>query len=315
MTLIDNAVRSMQIGIEDYGDATRVVSSVRNVHAGILLLFKEKLRQLSPPHSNEALIKQRIIPSRDSSGVITFVGKGKNTVDIQEIKERFKSLSVQADWTSFDRLTEVRNNVEHYYAMDPDHMVQEAMAKAFAVANRFIRTELQAEPAQLLGSPSWDKLLEIKDVFDKEKAECRALMALVPWVGDSLRSAVDQFECVECSSSLLVPIDASAPPPDVALQCRGCGHRMEFAEQAAKLLSEAYWGDAFEAAKGGGDPPLADCPGCGQETYIVEDDRCPACEYVRRHKECLVCSTDLSADEQELGGLCFYHADVMSRDD
>jgi hypothetical protein len=315
MTLIDNAVRSIQIAIDDYEDATRVLSSIRNLHAGVLLLFKEKLRRLSPANSNEALIKQRIVPSRDSSGGIALVGKGKNTVGIQGIKERFDHLGVRADWKSFDRLTAVRNNVEHYYTTDPVHVLQEAMAKAFAVANGFIRSELQDDPAKLLGSPSWKQLLAIKEVFDKEKSECSALMGQVNWPGSGLRAAVDQFECDKCSSSLLVPVDTSAIPPDVILECRGCGHRIDFSERAAELLGEAYWGESFEAAKGGDEPPLYQCPGCGEEAYIAEDDCCATCGYEREHKECLICHSYLSPDEQELGGLCSYHAHVMGRDD
>ncbi len=315
MTLIDNAVRSIQIGIDDYDDPIRVISSIRNVHAGVLLLFKEKLRRLSPPNSDDALVKQRIIPTKDAAGAIVFVGKGKNTVDIQEIKERFSKLGVQADWTSFDRLATVRNNVEHYYATDPAHVLQEAMVKAFTVANSFIRSELQDDPARLFGMPSWDKLLSLKEVFDKEKAECSALMGQVQWTGEALRWAVDQFQCNQCTSSLLAPVDISVTPPEVTFECRGCAHRMEFAEQAAGFLGDAFWAHSFEAAKDGGDPPLYDCPECGVETFIMEDDRCANCGYEREYDECLICHATLGPDEQEYGGFCAYHADVMSRND
>jgi hypothetical protein len=59
-TILENAVQSLQIGIEDYQstDQRRTLSAVRNITAGVLLLFKEKLRQLSPPNSNDVLIKQ-----------------------------------------------------------------------------------------------------------------------------------------------------------------------------------------------------------------------------------------------------------------
>jgi len=50
-TILDNAVQSIQIGIEDYrsSDPRRLLSAIRNVQAGILLLCKEQLRRLSPP--------------------------------------------------------------------------------------------------------------------------------------------------------------------------------------------------------------------------------------------------------------------------
>lgn len=61
-TILANAVASVQIGVEDYlsDDPRRVLSAVRNLSAGILLLFKERLRELSPTNSDEVLIKQQI---------------------------------------------------------------------------------------------------------------------------------------------------------------------------------------------------------------------------------------------------------------
>jgi hypothetical protein len=47
MDLLNNAVESIQVGIEDYeaGTPARLRSCVRSIHAGVLLLFKERLRQ------------------------------------------------------------------------------------------------------------------------------------------------------------------------------------------------------------------------------------------------------------------------------
>ena len=65
MILFANAVESVQIGVEDLlkNDDRRVLSAVRNVHAGVLLLCKEKLRRLSP--ADELLLAQRFQPRPD----------------------------------------------------------------------------------------------------------------------------------------------------------------------------------------------------------------------------------------------------------
>ena len=91
MSIIQNAIDSIQIGIEDYenGDDRRSVSAVRNISAGILLLYKEKLCQLSPEDNKELFIKQNISPIQNNNGDIIFEGKGRKTVDVQSIKERF----------------------------------------------------------------------------------------------------------------------------------------------------------------------------------------------------------------------------------
>lgn len=49
--LLKNAVESIQIGLKDYQDIDkdprRELSSIRNIYAGILLLYKYKLQQHS----------------------------------------------------------------------------------------------------------------------------------------------------------------------------------------------------------------------------------------------------------------------------
>jgi hypothetical protein len=76
MSLLDNAIESIQVGVEDYlmDDNRRYRSAARNIFAGILLLYKEKLNRLSPPHSEEALIKNKIKFIYTDEGSVTFAG-------------------------------------------------------------------------------------------------------------------------------------------------------------------------------------------------------------------------------------------------
>ncbi len=55
-TLFDNAIQSIQLGVEDYqaNDPRRALSAVRNFYAGILLLAKEVLVRTAPGASPEA---------------------------------------------------------------------------------------------------------------------------------------------------------------------------------------------------------------------------------------------------------------------
>src|SRR3954467_2940312 len=101
MELLDNAIESIQVGVEDYRSGTRprLLSAVRNIHAGILLLYKEALRRESPADSNDVLLMAKNLPSRDSIGKVTIVGVGRKTVDTQQIKERFQGLGIGTDWS------------------------------------------------------------------------------------------------------------------------------------------------------------------------------------------------------------------------
>lgn len=99
-SLLTNAVQSIEIGVEDFrsSDPRRLISAVRNVQAGVLLLCNEKLRALSPAGSDEVLIKARITPGLDAAGNLAFKGQGEKTADEQQIIERFGQLGIKLDW-------------------------------------------------------------------------------------------------------------------------------------------------------------------------------------------------------------------------
>ena len=114
MSLYENALHSIQIGVEDFAasDPRRLLSAIRNIHAGILLLCKEKLRRFP---NGESLLKQRLEPALGPHGILTLKGVGNKTVDLQGIKERFASLGIPFNWADLDRVTKIRNDMEHMF--------------------------------------------------------------------------------------------------------------------------------------------------------------------------------------------------------
>ena len=133
MSIIQNAVDSIAIGLEDYlsTDKRRIVSSARNIFAGIILLFKHKLCELSPSDADEVLIKQQVLPKIDTIGAVRWIGKGKKTVDIQNIKERFKSLGIVVNWKRLDEIKQYRNDIEHYFSKLNTQSVQKLISDSF----------------------------------------------------------------------------------------------------------------------------------------------------------------------------------------
>lgn len=174
MSIFENAIQAIETGVEDFkqGTAPRLKSSVRNVHAGILLLFKHKLKQMSPSGSDEALLKQRILPVLQD-GIVVFKGDGKKTVDLHTLQQRFKSLNVEVDWKAFDSISSIRNEIEHYYTAANLTVIKEALAKSFAIASRFASTELDVDLRDHLSEAAWEQLIEIKEFFEEERQRCR----------------------------------------------------------------------------------------------------------------------------------------------
>jgi hypothetical protein len=207
-TILDNAVESIQVGIEDYrsDDPRRLVSAVRNVHAGILLLCKEKLRRLSPPQSDEMLIKQQSRPI-ERDGQIVIVGHGKKTVDQYQIKERFTSLNIPMDWKLIERLTDHRNTIEHYRFSGQREELQGIIAASARIIGHLVTDVLSADPLELLGRDCWEVLLETEEVFDKELASCRATLESIEWYAPRMAESLDDLTCTACGSTLIYQSD------------------------------------------------------------------------------------------------------------
>jgi uncharacterized protein YbaR (Trm112 family) len=317
MSLLNNAVESIQVGVEDYltKDARRYLSAVRNICAGILLLYKEKLCRLSPSHDNEILIKKDIRPGYDDDGNVIFLGKGKKTVDVQEIKERFSSLEIKVAWGKFDELNQLRNEIEYYYTDKSPDTVREIVAKSFILIRDFISEHLEEEPHQCLGAECWQALLETTEVYVAEEKACRKSLKQIDWKYQTLRNALDKVRCPVCHSSLIKAEDEGEYSISSQLICSSCGEEFYFGDVVEKCLVESLAGESYIAMKDGGEEPLGLCPGCHRETYMLDEGICAVCDYEKEYLECRICGTYLSLDEQFLDGLCGYCQHLIDKDD
>ena len=317
-TILNNAVQSIQIGIEDYqsSDPRRALSAVRNISAGVLLLFKEKLRELSPADSDEVLIKQRISP-RQSHGEVTFVGSGKKTVDVQQIRERFEGLAINVEWKRVDKIIKARNDIEHYKTTETSGRLRELLAESFVVIRDFLSQHLGQEPHELLGASTWEVLLNVADVYDAERQSCREQMGEVNWRTGALASAISLLRCPSCGSELVKPTDTSTTDPVwSSCYCSACGTEFDLNDKLTEeVIDEFFAADAHIAIKDGGDPPTTICPECGSDTFIIDEDLCAVCYETRAYTECLICGAGLTPEEQDLGGLCGFHHHVITKDD
>jgi|SRR5665213_160586 len=317
MDLLQNAMESIKAGVEDYeqGDHGRLLAAVRGIHAGILLLYKEALRRLSPTNSDEALIKAKILPKRDAQGHIFFVGDGKKTVDVQQIRERFLSLDIVTDWTRFDRITNVRNEVEHYYTKTSKKALQGLIADAFVVTRHFITTQLQEDPLTLLGDETWQTMLEVADVHDAERAGCVAALKAFPWESGAVEQGVLEITCGACSSDLLrPPTGVTKFDYDMTLECRACGETTTAEQFVPEAVKAALAGAMYLSHTDGDEIPYTNCPECGADAYIMEDQCCALCGESAEHT-CARCSSAIPAEEMGSSPYCGYCEYMMNKDD
>ncbi|WP_204103246.1 MULTISPECIES: hypothetical protein [Spirulina sp. CCY15215] len=316
--ILQNAIQSIQIGVEDYQatDPRRVLSAIRNVSAGVLLLFKEKLRLLSPPNSDEVLIKQNIRPTKRDNNVI-FLGHGKKTVDLHQIKERFSGLNINVDWTRVDKIIKIRNEIEHYYTSQSESTVKELLSDSFIVIRDFLISQLNYQPIDILGEETWKTLLQITEVYEKELQECRQQMKAVDWKSESLKKAIEKLRCPSCHSELVKPVDIGTEDPVWSdCYCSSCGHEFGLNDKTIEKVLDDYFGlEIYLSYKQGGETPIATCPECGRETFVYEEGKCVVCLESLCYTKCMICEEGLGPDEQIFEGLCSYHYHSATKDD
>jgi len=318
MKLLENAVKSIQLGIEDFenGDDKRIISSVRNLYAGILLLFKEKLARLSPANSNEVLVKSKAVSKKQSDGKMISVGVEKHTVTRKQIQERFQNLNINIEWKRVDKIAAIRNDLEHYYSTDNHDAIREVLSQTFLIMTDFIKHQLNADPLDLLGNDCWTKLLNIHEFFEKEKSGCHQELGKVDWQSEILSTAINEVMCDSCGSPLVLPQNGNSKNlEDTKFVCRSCDNIMSFSKATESCLKEYFSFEIYLHYDDGNELPLVKCPDCYKDGYIIEEDRCAICGYESEYENCARCGTTLGIDEQHLGGVCDHCNYIMSKDD
>lgn len=318
MSLFENAIHSIQIGVEDFAsdDSRRILSAVRNVHAGVLLLCKEKLRRLSP--DSAVLLMQKIEPVLDAAGALSLTGSGTKTVDVQGIKERFKSLAISFDWNDVDRVTKIRNDMEHMFYKGGEALAREAVSDAFLAIRDLLTTVLDEEPVDVLGAACWGALLDNNKLFKQELAACRSTVESIAWKTNGARIASEKFICSACGSTLIKQLDRDNTDQDEAeFVCAACGEAADTEALIVAAVDEAYSAEAYIAMTDGGEPPVGVCPECSKNTYVFADGGCAHCGFeMPDDATCAVCGDRLTLDDYENGsGLCGYHRWTAEKDD
>lgn len=309
--LLQNAINSIEIGIEDYElskqNDRRIISCVRNIFAGILLLFKYKLAELSPANSDEVLIKQNILWVIEDDNIIA-KGKGEKTVDVQSIKDRFKSLNINVTWKDLDDINTYRNKIEHYYSEFPIDTVKEMIAKAFPIINDFIRNNLYKNPEDLFNNTTWNTFLSLNNVYEQERSICLDNLNKLDFYHDEIFETLSNHKCSKCGYGLITVEDGvnSMYADQHTYRCKSCNKTWNYAELVSECLDEKYKKEWWECREGG-EEPVVICPSCGG-TYDYIANICYSCTEEGLDSICKICCGNIPASELMFSPLCGYCA-------
>lgn len=296
-TIKDNAVLSIRLAVDDYktGDPGRTISALRNITAGILLLYKEKLLRLSPPGSEEVLIKKRILPKLQGNKLV-FVGSGKTTVDRQEIQERFKSLNINVNWNRTEKILDLRNEIEHYRSDQVPSVMREVFGSAFFVIDEFCREHLDAIPYDLFGADVWEVFLEEERFLTALQASIEESNRHIQWATPDMKDVACHFKCAGCGSGLLRVKDCQADYESLEYHCLTCGRDNSFDELIEDALAEAYYTDIYLTFKDIGEHYLEECGNCWKDSFIPSEGHCVVCGH-KPYKVCENCGSEYTLDQ------------------
>jgi hypothetical protein len=316
-TLFDNAIQSIQLGVEDYrsNDPRRALSAVRNYYAGLLLLATEVLIRAAPQAAADDILGARYKPVPDGAEGVKYVKVGHQTIDFSTLAERFKDFGLKINRAPLDELNRIRTDIEHYCTNEPRQRVREAIAKAFPVAVDLFALAEEA-PREVLAD-AWQTMLDVRDVYERELQECEKSFA-------ALKSEVNvleqiSFNCPECRSDLVGQIKATNTDPwSIRAVCRSCGAEPNGDKLVEHSLDAHFQVEIYRAFKDGDIPPLDQCPECGRHTYVVGEEHhgCALCEFVL-DPSCANCGSTLIASDAhpEDPRLCSYCYHMLTKDD
>ncbi|KXG86137.1 hypothetical protein [Agrobacterium bohemicum] len=315
--LLRNAIDSIEVGVEDFqsNEGRRALSAVRNVHAGVLLLCKTVLWQHSPDGEG-SLIYIKMEPKKRADGKIEWQPNKNKTVDAFDIKARYKLLGLTLDWTKLEELTKHRNTIEHLYLTTPEAVVKEALANALPLINTIMRDQLKTNPEQEFRTECWTFLLNNADIFAEIEKECAATFEKLQWPESEVGFPIEHLSCTNCGSSLIRQQDPdNTTPIEIEFACRACGEdSLDLGEMMEPALASEAAGLAYIAMTDGGEPPIASCYECGQETYLIDVGQCVVCD-ASAPGECGVCGEAIHVNDynESYPGLCGYHAHQAER--
>jgi peroxiredoxin family protein/DNA-directed RNA polymerase subunit M/transcription elongation factor TFIIS len=308
-SLFDNAIQSLQLGIEDYeaNEPKRALSAVRNFYAGTLLLAKEALVRAAPKAKTKDVLGTQFKPVPDGRGGIE-LSPGNRTVDFHEIGERFTVFKLKIDRQALNELNRIRNDMEHLYTQASRESVREAIAKAFPVVIDLFR-QIKEDPRTHLGA-CWTTMLDVKAVYDRELKQCCETFAGVEWKSAALSEAARS--CNKCGSHLVYRLDESRKESGFAdAECLQCGEKIDAITLMETALEAHFEYESFSSVKDGGEDPLGLCPECGTKTYIVWDNENQCVNCFMQLGACARCGESLtpdnvSSDSSDLCGYCSY---------
>jgi len=164
-----------------------------------------------------------------------------------------------------------------------------------------------------LGTAAWSVLIEVSEIYEREKQECHASLQSLEYYDNEILNAFEKYSCNECGSELIFSSTREGEAINADYICKSCEKRLTYEELVGEAISEHYSWDVYLSHTDGGESPLADCPECGGD-YLYERGVCALCGHSAEHV-CQRCHSRIMPEELSTAPFCGYCAYVMYKDD
>ncbi|MBH47513.1 MAG: hypothetical protein CME71_05035 [Halobacteriovorax sp.] len=316
--ILQNALDSIELGMDDFelGEHKRIVSAVRNFYAGVLLLGKECLVRSVPGENGMHIISSRYTPFIDEGdSKLKYRPVGTKTIDIEEMKSRFRDFGLKWPESNINNLQRLRNNLEHFHAKESTSQMREIIKECFPIIENFFEI-LGLDPSREI-SDAWSTMLKEKEFFNDVQGKCIKSFASIEF---PVELDFSNLKCEICESSLIYQADESNKYlSDVELKCKSCGEDYVAPHGFPRMVVDQLCGaDDYNSVKGSGEGVIFDCNSCGEDTYVSTSDVniCFFCEE-SVGGECVRCGDGLGIENQSINNpsSCDYCDHMMSKDD
>ncbi len=302
-TVFKNAIFSIIIGFEDFEnsdrDERRILSSVRNIYAGVLLLAKAVLVKWSPEDDPNLLISKNIKPFKQDNGIIKFKSHGRSTINRYGIYKCFNTLDLEIDSGPIDKLAKIRNDIEHKYVECSKNILEEAIIDALPVITDLLRIHLDTTPADELGD-TWKSMLKLEKLYKAELSSCRETIKKIEFYSPTVEKY--GLVCPKCNTKLIAQENSeNNSQGKMKLICRACNEKPEIEQVIVHTLSEATWSESHLRAKETGeDGPCSSCPECENDSYVDFENKCAVCGHCIEKLSYGLCDNSLNLEEINL---------------
>ncbi len=232
----------------------------------------------------------------DGSGGVTFNADSSRTINLENIKKRFRDFGIEIEHDRLTKLSQIRNEIEHRDSHQSHEAVRGAIAKVFPVVVQLFAI-LKREPSKSLDS-SWKAMLDVHNVYVAELAFCLNSFGELKWKFDTLSRV--EFVCPTCESELVKQVDPkNRNVEDIVCCCRACGYEFESEEAVKKALESLFEYETYMAMYAGVACPIHTtytCPECGRGEYLVteQEEGCVWCGFTLG--ECMGCGENLNPE-------------------